>query len=125
MQAERIRFSGFAPNSPIVAISPNPEVHLYGKIFSRNSSAPISRVPHSRGPNSRGFTVHIHTSNGSGSFFLEEAVALSLMNQRVFRDRRNPLDSFNDIVFISCYRITRVIFYNYMIKVWSLFIGVL
>ena len=36
MQAERIRFSGFAPIS---------EVHLYGKIFSRNSSAPISEVP--------------------------------------------------------------------------------
>ena len=40
----------------------------------------------------------------------EEAVALSLMNQRVFRDRRNPLDSYNDIEFISRYRITRVIF---------------
>ena len=40
----------------------------------------------------------------------EEAVALSLMNQRVFRDMRNPLDSYNDIEFISRYRITRVIF---------------
>ena len=44
-------------------------------------------------------------------FLLEdEYTALSLTNQRVFRDRRNPLDSYNDIEFISRYRITRVIF---------------
>ena len=44
-------------------------------------------------------------------FLLEdEYTALSLTNQRVFRDRRNPLDSYNNIEFISRYRITRVIF---------------
>ena len=34
----------------------------------------------------------------------------SLANQRVFRDRLNPIDSYNDIEFISRYRITRNIF---------------
>ena len=48
------------------------------------------------------------------AFFLleDEDTAVSLMNQRVFRDRRNPLDSYNDIEFISLYRITRVIFFQ-------------
>ena len=36
----------------------------------------------------------------------------SLANQRVFRDRLNPIDSYNDIEFISRYRITRNIFFQ-------------
>ena len=34
------------------------------------------------------------------------------MNQRVFRERRNSLDSYNDIEFISRYWITRVVFFQ-------------
>ena len=33
-----------------------------------------------------------------------------LANQRVFRDRLNPIDSYNDIEFTSRYRIARNIF---------------
>ena len=36
--------------------------------------------------------------------------ATSLANQRVFRDRINPLDAYNDTEFITRMRVTRVIF---------------
>ena len=43
-------------------------------------------------------------------FLLEVNTANSLGRQRVFRDRINPLDAYNDTEFISRYRITRGIF---------------
>ena len=43
-------------------------------------------------------------------FLLEVNTANSLAKQRVFRDRLNPLDAYNDTDFISRYRITRGIF---------------
>ena len=43
-------------------------------------------------------------------FLLEVNTANSLANQRVFRDRLNLLDTYNDTEFITRYRITRGIF---------------
>ena len=43
-------------------------------------------------------------------FLLEVDSANSLARQRVFRDRLNPLDTYNDAEFISRYRITKGIF---------------
>ena len=43
-------------------------------------------------------------------FLLEVNPINSLARQRVFRDRLNPLDAYNDTEFISRYRITRGIF---------------
>ena len=40
------------------------------------------------------------------SFFLK-LIANSLARQRVFRDRLNPLEAYNNTQFISRYRITR------------------
>ena len=43
-------------------------------------------------------------------FLLEVNTANSLAKQRLFRDRLNPLDAYNDIEFISRYSTTRGIF---------------
>ena len=43
-------------------------------------------------------------------FLLEVNTANSLARQRVFRDRLNPPDAYNDTEFISRYRRTRGIF---------------
>ena len=43
-------------------------------------------------------------------FLLEADSSQSLARQRVFRDRLNPLDAYNNAEFISRYRITKNIF---------------
>ena len=47
-------------------------------------------------------------------FLLEVNTNNSLANQRVFRDRLNPIDSYNDTEFVSRYRITRTCSFNSM-----------
>ena len=60
---------------------------------------------------------NIQISKMALAFYLleKEDTALSLMNQRVFRDRRNPQDSYNDTEFIRRYRITREFFWRYTV----------
>ena len=43
-------------------------------------------------------------------FLLEVYSSQSLSRQRVFRDRLNPLDVYNDVEFLSRYRVTKHIF---------------
>ena len=43
-------------------------------------------------------------------FLLEIYSSQSLSRQRVFRDRLNPLDVYNDVEFLSRYRVTKHIF---------------
>ena len=50
-------------------------------------------------------------------FLLEANTANSLARQRVFRDRLNLLDAYNDTEFISRYRITRGIFIQLQEKI--------
>ena len=58
-------------------------------------------------------------------FLLEVNTANSLARQRVFQDRLNPLDAYNDTEFISRYRITRGIYiYSYMKKLSDLFFDI-
>ena len=45
---------------------------------------------------------------------LENDFSPSLACQRVFRDRLNPIDQYNDVKFITRYRITKGIFFNLM-----------
>ena len=55
-------------------------------------------------------------------FLLEVNTDNSLANQRVFRDRLNPIDSYNDIEFINRYRITRSIFIQLHEKIAEYFL---
>ena len=43
-------------------------------------------------------------------FLIDLESSRSLAQQRVFRDRLNPIDVYNDVEFISRYRVTKFIF---------------
>ena len=55
-------------------------------------------------------------------FLLEVKSNNSFANQRVFRDRLNPIDSYNDIEFVSRYRITRYMFIQLHEKITGYFL---
>ena len=55
-------------------------------------------------------------------FLFEVNTDNSLANQRVFRDRLNPIDLYNDIEFINRYRITRSIFIQLHEKIAGYFL---
>ena len=44
-------------------------------------------------------------------FLIDIESSRSLARQRVFRDRLNPIDIYNDVEFISLYRVTKFIFF--------------
>ena len=57
-------------------------------------------------------------------FLLEVNTANNLTRQRMFRDRLNPLEAYNDTEFISRYRITRGIFIQLHEKMSDLFFDI-
>ena len=54
-------------------------------------------------------------------FLLEVNTNNSLANQRVFRDRLNTIDPYNDIEFVSRCRITRYMFIQLQEKLQDIF----
>ena len=57
-------------------------------------------------------------------FILEVNIANNLARQRVFQNRLNSLDAYNDTEFISRYRITRGIFIQLHEKLSDLFFNI-
>ena len=50
------------------------------------------------------------------ALLLDLEVSHSLSRQRVFRDRLNPMDIYNEIEFIARYRVTKCVFVQLKIK---------
>ena len=55
-------------------------------------------------------------------FLLEVYSSQSLWRQRVFRDSLNPLDVYNDVEFLSRYRVTKHIFVDLEEKISTSYI---